>query len=90
MQQPARENERQMGGRRRRLRVERQQRNENGATRAKATTSQGKREGNAKASVTRWRVDEGEVWARPPQRRLEVGGGAIRQDFKENNSCVLK
>jgi hypothetical protein len=72
-----------MGGRRRRLRVERQRRNKNGAMRANATTSQGKQEGSAKASVTQWRVDEGKVWARPPQRRLEVGGGAMGQDFEE-------
>ena len=38
-QQPARENERQMGGRRWRLHVERQRCNENGTTRADATTS---------------------------------------------------
>jgi hypothetical protein len=79
-----------MGGRRRRLCVERQRRDENGATRANATISHGKREGGVKASVTRWRVDESKVRARPPQRRLEVGegGGAMRQDFKEKyNSC---
>jgi hypothetical protein len=72
-----------MGGRRRRLRVERQRHDKIGATRANATISQGKREGGAKASVTRWRVNEGKVQARPPQRGLEVGGGAMRQDFKE-------
>jgi hypothetical protein len=83
MQQSARENERQMGGRRQRLHIERQQCNKNGATRANATTSQGKQEGSAKASVTRWWVDEGKVRARLTQRRLEVGGRAMRQDFEE-------
>jgi hypothetical protein len=51
-QQPAGENEKGRGGRRWRLRVERQPHNENSATRGDATTSQGKQEGNAKASVT--------------------------------------
>jgi hypothetical protein len=83
MQQPARENERQMGGRRWRLHIKRQQRDENGATRANSTTSQGKQEGGAKASVAQWQVGEGKVRARPPQRQLEVGGYAMRQDFKE-------
>jgi hypothetical protein len=76
-----------MGGRWQRLRIERQQCDENGAARANATTSQGKQEGGAKASVTQWQIDEGKVWARPPQWRLEVGCGAIRQDFEEIYSC---
>ncbi len=60
-----------MGGRRRRLHVKRQWHDKNGATRGDATISQGKREGGATASVTRRRVDEGEVRARPPRQRLE-------------------
>ncbi len=70
--QPARENDRWMGGRRRRLHVERQRHDKNGATRANATTSQGKQEGGAKANVTQWRVNKGKVQARPLQWWLEV------------------
>ncbi len=84
--QPARENERQMGRRRRRLRLKRQRHDENGTTRANATTSQGKQEGGMKASATRWRVDESKVPARLPQRRLEVGGGAIGKRFLLNHA----
>jgi hypothetical protein len=51
-QQPARENERQMEVRRQRVRIERHQHDENGVTRGDATTSQGEREGGAKASAT--------------------------------------
>ncbi len=58
MQQPARKNKRQMGGKRQKLCIKRQRRVENGAMKATATTSQGKREGGTKASVTRWWVDE--------------------------------
>ncbi len=67
-----------MEGRRRRLRVERQRRDENSATRANATTSQGKREGGAKASVKRWLVDKGKVRARPPQRHFKEKTLAVR------------
>jgi hypothetical protein len=63
-----------MGGRRQRLRIERQRRDKNGATRANATTSKGKKEGGAKASVTQWWTDKG---------RQEVGGVAMRHDFEE-------
>jgi hypothetical protein len=87
-QQSARENERQMGGRRRRLRVKRQRRDENGATRADATISQGKQEGGAKASVIRWRVNKGKVRARPPGRQLEVAE-QWGETSKKNNSCVF-
>jgi hypothetical protein len=72
-----------MGGRRRRLRVERQRRDENGAMRANATTSQGIQEGGAKASATQLQVNKGKIRARPLQQRLEVGGGAMRQDFEK-------
>jgi hypothetical protein len=71
-----------MRGRRQRLCIERQQHNENGATRANATTSQGKQEGGANASATQWQV-EGEVRAGPSQLRLEVDGGEMRQDSEE-------
>ncbi len=61
MQQPVGENKRQMGGRRWRLRVERQRHSKNGTTRADATTSQGKQEGSAKVSLTQCRVNKGKV-----------------------------
>ncbi len=50
-QQPARENKRQMRDSRQRLRIKRQQRNENGMARGDATTSQGKQESGGTASV---------------------------------------
>jgi hypothetical protein len=56
-QQPAGENERQMGGRRQRLRIKRQQHNKNSGTRGDATTSHVKQEGSAKASVTPFQLE---------------------------------
>ncbi len=76
-QQPARENKRQMGGRRQRLSIKRQRRSKNGTTRADATTSQGKQEGSAKVSVTQCRVNKGKVRARPPGWPAARGGGAM-------------
>ncbi len=87
-QQPARENKRQMGGRRQRLRVERQQCDENGTTRADATTSQGKQEGITKASVTQWRVNNGKVRARPPGWQLEVVE-QYGETSKKYNPCIF-
>jgi hypothetical protein len=54
-----------MEGRRQRLHFERQQLDENGATRGDATTSQVKQEGSAKATVTQWWINKSKVRASP-------------------------
>ncbi len=72
-----------MGGRRRRLHVERQQRNENSETKANTTTSQGKQESGwhkGKCDTMAGQQGRGTGKAAAAVAR---GGGVMGQDFEE-------